>query len=125
MPHEDVGDEDDDGDDDWQGSPQVHTGCIQVLDDPESPQLSSSAGLYTGPQRLLPPEELDDTNATQQLCHELGVGTREQYKVETLLTCVLLCSVSPRLLAQDVKYSEPPYAPAGGRLELESSHLPR
>ena len=78
VPHEDVGDKDDDGDDDWQGSPQVHTGRIQVLDDPESPQLSSSAGLYAGPQRLLPPEELDDTHATQQLCHELGTGTREQ-----------------------------------------------
>ena len=78
MPHEDIGDKDDNGDDDRQGSPEVHTDCIQVLDDPESPQLSSSAGLHAGPQRLLPPEELDDTHATQQLCHELGTGTREQ-----------------------------------------------
>lgn len=85
MPHEDIGDEDDDGDDNWQGRPQVHTGCIQVFDDPESPQFSSSAGLYSGPQRLLPPEELDDPNATQQLCYELGMETRGQCEVETLL----------------------------------------
>lgn len=94
MPHENIGDEDDDGDDDRQGSPQVHTGRIQVLDDPESPQLSSSAGLYAGPQRLLPPEELDDTNATQQLCHKLGTQTRGQCKVEPLLMCVPLCPVA-------------------------------
>lgn len=37
-----------------------------------------------------------------------------------LLTCVLLCPASPRLLAWDVKDLELPYAPAGGRLELES-----
>lgn len=88
VPQEDIGDEDDDGDDNWQGGPQVHTGCIQVFDDPESPQFASSARLYSGPQRLLPPEELDDPNATQQLCYELGMETRGQCEVETLLLCV-------------------------------------
>lgn len=77
MPHEDIGDEDDNGDDNRQGSPQVHTGCIQVFDDSEPPQFLSPAGLYPGPQCLLPPEELDDPNATQQLCHELGRETRK------------------------------------------------
>lgn len=86
VPHEDVGDEDGDADDNRQSSPQVHTGRIQVLDDPESPQLLRAVGLYSVPQSLLPPEELDDSNATQQLCHELETGTREWGEVETALT---------------------------------------
>lgn len=97
MPHQDIGDEDDDGDDNWQGSPQVHTGRIQVFDDPETPQLLSPAGLYTGPQCPFPSEELDDPNATQQLCHELRMETREQWEgaapapAKKMLPMCLLC----------------------------------
>lgn len=65
VPHEDIGDEDGDADDHWQGSPEVHTGCIQVFDNTESSQLFSPASLHSVPQSLLPPEEFDDSNATQ------------------------------------------------------------
>lgn len=94
VPQEDISDEDDDGDDNRQGSPQVHTGCVQVFDDPESPQLLSPPGLYSGLQHLFPPEELDDPHATQQLCHELRTEQESSVRWRHC-SCVSSASSSP------------------------------
>ena len=72
MPHEDVGAEGEDGDEDRSGGPEIDAPCIQVFTPPQTGQLSTSQGLDLLFKMLLPRIELDHSDTKQYLIHHLN-----------------------------------------------------